>query len=192
MTFLHRHRVVNLRPGEFHATKEGLWIRTVLGSCVAVCLYDRAAGVGGMNHFMLPGSGPQEAQFPARYGVDAMKLLINRIVALGGAHGRLSAKAFGGANVLRLNSTLPTVADGNVSFLLRFLEDEGIPLQSSRLGGDDALDVRFFTGSARTLVRPVRSRLAKELAAAELQYRRRLEARLSRTAPPAELPRSRR
>lgn len=163
--------VINLRPGELYASREPVWIRTVLGSCVSVCLYDQVAGVGGMNHFMLPGPQTQEEESPARYGPEAMKLLIGWITGLGGSPSRLVAKAFGGANVLRMNPLLPSVAEDNIQFIRRFLDEEKIPLMSSRLGGQAPLEVRFFTRSARTLVKALRKRRPDELAALEMRPR---------------------
>jgi chemotaxis receptor (MCP) glutamine deamidase CheD len=146
---------INLRPGQFHAARAPEVIRTVLGSCVAVCLYDEPAGVGGMNHFMLPDRGHGDDQMPARYGTHAMELLINKIMGMGGQRCNLRAKAFGGADVLAMPRSGLTVGAGNTRFAIGFLEREGIRLVSSRLGGTDPLEVVFYAGSARTLVRAV-------------------------------------
>ena len=162
--------LVNLRPGELYASRDPVWIRTVLGSCVAVCLYDPIAGVGGMNHFMLPGSRRHTGEVPARYGVHAMELLIEGITVLGGVRSRLVAKAFGGGNVLRMGAAAPTVAQNNVGFIREFLDQAEIPMLSCKLGGHAALGVRFFTANARTLVRPLKSRRARTWLLEELNH----------------------
>ena len=77
---------------------------TVLGSCVAACLWDRVTGLGGMNHFMLPDDlreGGTPLSVAGRYGAYAMELMINRLLKAGARRGRLEAKVFGGAEVLR-------------------------------------------------------------------------------------------
>ncbi len=72
---------------------------TILGSCVAACLHDPLAGVGGMNHFLLPGDDNEDPG-NLRYGVHAMELLINALLGLGAKRDRIEAKLFGGAHVV--------------------------------------------------------------------------------------------
>jgi chemotaxis protein CheD len=94
-----RIAAVKVQPGEFYATDRDEPIVTVLGSCVAACLRDRESGIGGMNHFMLPTSGSDvggPASASARYGVNAMELLINELIRLGARRRNLEAKVFGG------------------------------------------------------------------------------------------------
>ncbi|HVV87113.1 MAG TPA: CheR family methyltransferase [Kofleriaceae bacterium] len=137
--------------GEAVACKEPTRLVTLLGSCVAACLYDPVAAVGGMNHFLLPTS-PIDAS-GARYGLHAMELLINEVMRVGGDRRRLQGKLFGAAHVLDLVSA--DVPARNAEFARRFFASEGIPLISSRLGGHRPLEIQFFTDCGRALVRPV-------------------------------------
>ena len=75
-------------------------LTTILGSCVAACIYDPARGVGGLNHFLLPGADPRDRQ-NIKYGAYAMEQLINAVVRRGAQRGGLQAKLFGGASVVR-------------------------------------------------------------------------------------------
>ena len=78
-------------------------VSTLLGSCVAACLYDPVAKVGGMNHFLLGEPGADHrvaANDMARYGVHAMELLINAMMKAGAERGRLRANLYGGANII--------------------------------------------------------------------------------------------
>jgi len=99
--YLDRHfnrQAMKILPGEFYATTEDEVIVTVLGSCVAACLLDPIAMVGGMNHFMLPvkvGDHDPDVFFAARYGAAAMEYLINDLLHLGAQRDRRVAKAFG-------------------------------------------------------------------------------------------------
>lgn len=122
---------------------------TVLGSCVAVCLFDTNAGVGGMNHFLLA-SSDQAKTNDLKYGVNAMELLINRVLRAGGERAALQAKLFGGA---RMTDHSRDIGRSNADFALGFLEREGIPCVSQSLGGDKARRVQFTptTGAARQL-----------------------------------------
>jgi chemotaxis receptor (MCP) glutamine deamidase CheD len=85
--------------GEVVASTTPLLLQTLLGSCVAVCLRDPVAGVGEMNHILVPGRCDGHDR-PSRWGVHAMELLINSIMNQGGDWRRLVAKVFGAANVL--------------------------------------------------------------------------------------------
>jgi chemotaxis protein methyltransferase CheR len=147
--------LVRIVAGDVFASREASTVVTLLGSCVAACLYDRETGVGGMNHFMLPDGTQGE---PTRYGVHAMEVLINRIMALGGDRRRLQAKIFGASNVIiRSGSGAASVAARNAQFIREFLATEGIPVRAERLGGTSPLEVRFETGSGRVFLRTLPS-----------------------------------
>jgi chemotaxis receptor (MCP) glutamine deamidase CheD len=167
----------SIHIGGVYASRDPAVVRTVLGSCVAACVYDRKAHIGGMNHFMLPDSS-SECVGCSRYGVHAMELLINRIMRLGGDRRRLEAKAFGGANLLGFDQL--KVGSKNVEFIRTFLETEGIRLAAERLGGSEPLAVHFYTAQARAFVKPVRSASVDDLARQEARFRERF---LKRTAP---------
>ena len=122
-------------------------LTTVLGSCVAACLHDPQAGIGGMNHFLLPDSDSSRA---VRFGAHAMELLINDILNRGGRRHRLQAKLFGGG---RMFDGLTDVGEANASFAERFLRDEGVPVVSASLRGPLARRVQFWPASGRALQR---------------------------------------
>src|SRR4051794_8740670 len=123
---------VRVLPGQYFASAQDVAIVTVLGSCVAACLRDTERGIGGMNHFMLPRerSDAGVASTSARYGVNAMELLINDVMRLGARRGRLVAKVFGGGNVLA-GCTLLNVGQANADFVTEFLRAESIPVVAS-------------------------------------------------------------
>ncbi len=122
---------------------------TVLGSCVAMCLYDAVNRVGGMNHFLLATSSQAESD-DLKYGINAIELLINRLLKSGAARCHLQAKLFGGA---RMTDHARDIGAGNAAFAKEFLEREGIVCVSSSLGGEQARRVQFVptTGAARQL-----------------------------------------
>ena len=146
---------VKVQPGEFYATDRDEPIVTVLGSCVAACLRDRESGVGGMNHFMLPrGHDDGPASASARYGVNAMELLINELIRLGARRGRLEAKVFGGGNMLE-GCTALNIGQANARFVIQFLAAESIPVVGSDLEGNGSRKVYFFPATGRVLVRGI-------------------------------------
>ena len=161
------HTARRITVGQVFATKKPTAIRTLLGSCIAACLYDPVAKVGGMNHFLLP-AGRDDEPTSARFGVHAMELLINAIMRQGGHRDRLQAKIFGGAHVLdTMSSSVPAK---NIAFIREFLATENIPLTAHLLGGQAPLDVCMFTETGQVLARRVDNRAAKTIAAAESRF----------------------
>lgn len=156
--YLDRHfnrQAMKILPGEFYATAEDEVIVTVLGSCVAACLLDPIAMVGGMNHFMLPvkqGERDPDVFYAARYGAAAMEYLINNLLHLGAQRDRIVAKVFGGGKVMR---GLSDVGGQNIDFVRGFLREEGIPLWSEDLGGTYPRKVYFFPHTGQVLVKRI-------------------------------------
>jgi chemotaxis protein CheD len=144
-------RTINVIQGE-HAisTDPEAMLTTVLGSCVATCMYDPVARVGGMNHFLLPGD-QGNASSSMSYGLNAMELLINGLLKEGAMKGRLQAKIFGGARMMK---GLSDIGQKNSEFARTFLHRENIPCISDSLGGEMARRIRFWPtdGRARQLL----------------------------------------
>lgn len=160
-------------PGEHHGTREERIIATLLGSCVAVAVYDPANGVSGMNHFMLPGTTGEQFYLTdsGRYGMYAMDLLIGALVKLGGNRKSFRAKVFGGGSVLQLTGDqTPKVAESNVRFAFEYLEAESIPVVSSDVGGTEGRQVLLFTATAKVLVRKIRRDKIAPLRSEELNH----------------------
>jgi chemotaxis protein methyltransferase CheR len=166
--------------GETCASRGALEICTLLGSCIAACLYDPLAHIGGMNHFMLPGHDliPSAS---ARYGIHAMELLINGIMRLGGDRRRLQAKVFGGANVLSFSESTSNVGSLNIEFVRSFLNTDRIPIVSERLGGDRPVQVQFHTATGRAFVRVVQA--TRGLSQSEMLFAKRAADRLVHPSP---------
>ncbi|SDG06093.1 chemotaxis protein CheD [Sulfitobacter delicatus] len=115
-------------------------ISTVLGSCVACCLWDHVSQLGGMNHMLL--AQRQHNNLPCDMaGVNAMELLINELLKLGARRDRLQAKVFGGA---RMVDGLSEIGAKNISFTLGFLERENITCTAQSVGGTAARQVMFW------------------------------------------------
>jgi chemotaxis receptor (MCP) glutamine deamidase CheD len=154
--------------GGFHASREPAVVKTLLGSCVAVCLHDPVARVGGMNHFMLPRGGAGDAAHSPRFGAHAMDCLIGATMKAGGDRRRLVAKIFGGAHVLAVAESRAGVPQQNIDFVQDFLEAEGFPILASDVGGYWARQLVFHTATGRAFVkRMVGSRARAKLAVTE-------------------------
>lgn len=121
---------------------------TVLGSCVATCMYDPVARIGGMNHFLLaePPKHLSQVEFDEHYGVFLMELLINEMLKLGAVKSRIKSRVYGGAN---MNARLADIGGANAAFATQFLAQEGIDLVFQDLGGNDARRVNFLPATGR-------------------------------------------
>jgi chemotaxis receptor (MCP) glutamine deamidase CheD len=140
--------------GGVHVSRTGEAVRTLLGSCIAACLWDPRGRVGGMNHFLLPAPASREGEDGlSRFGVHAMELLVGEIQKAGGERRRLQAKVFGGGHVLQTSRGVGSVPEQNVSFVRRFLAEEGIPVAAQDLGGTCARQVVFHTDTGRAFVK---------------------------------------
>lgn len=108
---------VNIIQGEWKVLRDpDAVLTTILGSCVAACLWDPVACVGGMNHFLVPGDANSLAGGGdvSRYGVHLMELLINGLLKKGAQRHRLEAKIFGGAKMV---ANLSRVGEQNIAFV---------------------------------------------------------------------------
>jgi chemotaxis protein CheD len=146
-------RRVSIIQGENHVASEpDVLIGTLLGSCIAVCLHDAQARIGGMNHFLLgePSAATRNnAQELQQYGIHAMELLINAMMQRGAARSRLRAHLYGGGNIVR---GLGAIGSSNAKFALRFMATEGIEIGHTDMGGNQARRVEFmpFLGKVRS------------------------------------------
>jgi chemotaxis protein CheD len=145
-----RPNLMHLVQGE-HAVSDDseIALTTVLGSCVAACMWDARAALGGMNHFLLPGSLDHSGDM--EHGVHAMELLINALLKGGARRDRLEAKLFGGARMVK---NLSDIGAQNAAFAIEFLRQERIVNHGGSLGGDQARRIRFWpaTGKAQQLL----------------------------------------
>jgi len=151
----------HLHPGEFFVSSRPIVISTLLGSCVAACLYDPIKKVMGMNHFLLsgdtsPANAPLYLSEAGRYGIHAMELLINEMMRQGAKRDHLHAKVFGGSSIMGI-SPRPgyRVGENNIRFILEFLALENIVLQARDLGGKQGRVIHFCYGDFSVYVRKI-------------------------------------
>jgi chemotaxis protein CheD len=139
---------VNIVQGEYFVTDDpDMVVTTLLGSCVAACIRDPVARVGGINHFLLPGSEARSKNSEAeRYGVHLMELLVNGLLQHGARRERLEAKLFGGARTVE---GLSDIGARNAAFAERFLQNEDIFVVGGSLGGEAGRRLQFWPVSGR-------------------------------------------
>jgi len=142
-------KLIHVVQGEFYVSDDAeVILSTILGSCVAACINDQKANVGGMNHFLLPDGEGSDSELSVRYGSNSMELLINGLLKLGARRDRLQAKLFGGA---QMNNNGFKIGERNSKFARDFLNREGITCISESLGGTNARRLRYCptTGGAQ-------------------------------------------
>jgi len=162
---------LNINPGGWAVDTERP-ISTLLGSCVAVCMFDPKLRMGGMNHFLLPSKkkGEHDDADVVLAGDFAMEVLINAMLGKGAAKSRLVAKAFGGGNIV--SSIQMAIGDRNAVFAQEWLERESIPLIASDFGGPWSRKVLCVPGTGDAFCRraPVNHDAINSVVAAEKSY----------------------
>ncbi len=167
---------VKILPGEYYVTARDMVLVTVLGSCVAACIRDRMSGIGGMNHFMLPGGKRDDgglAGSSARYGAYAMELMINQLLKMGAWRSNLEAKVFGGGEVLHGCATAD-VGVRNAEFVLDYLHTESIAVTAQDMLGIYPRKIYFFPHTGRVRVKKLCSMHNNTIIEREQEYRSRL------------------
>ena len=144
----HAERRFHIVQGEYKVSDDpSVVVSTLLGSCVAACIRDPLAGIGGMNHFLLPGEdGRSHEREAERYGDYLMELLVNGLMQRGAHRDRLEAKLFGGARMMR---GLSDIGMKNAEFAERYLKYEGIKLVGKDLGGQQGRRIQYWPVSGR-------------------------------------------
>lgn len=170
------HEIASILPGEFFVSREPMVVYTVLGSYISACIRDPCTGVGGMNHFMLP--APKEHQSgdawggeSTRYGSFAMEQLINGILSRGGVKQRLEIKLFGAGKLYESNID---VGARNSEWVLRYLNDEGLPIAKRDLGDVFPRKLYYFTDSGRVLLKKITRIKNRTIMVRESDYEYRL------------------
>ena len=138
---------VYLYPGQLVVTGDVRLVTTILGSCVAVCLWDQKTMIAGINHFLLP-TNPLRGQSDARYGNTAIEMLIDRMVEQGASTSRLAAKVVGGAAVMTaFSARRQSIGELNVEVAHEYLKKFAIPIVAEQVGGQRGRKLLFHTGN---------------------------------------------
>ena len=154
---------VTIHPGEHYVATGEMMISTLLGSCVAACIYDPVMKVIGMNHFLLANHRYAKDRAvmdseAGRYGMYAMELLINNMLKAGALRHNLKAKVFGGGNVLpgvAKGESFMAVGDVNSRFAVEYLRQEKIPMVASALGGSHGRVIHFVSSDYSVFVKRI-------------------------------------
>ncbi len=148
---------VYLLPGQARIASVPTRFTTILGSCVAVCLFDPLPGLGGINHFLLPGGAPAPGDDPLRWGEPATEWLVTSMLARGARAATLEAKVFGGAHLARTSGSASNrIGDRNVASAFAALDRLGIRIVARAVGGHWGRKVVFESHTGSVFVRELR------------------------------------
>lgn len=150
-SLLNNSKSISVCQGDLSVSRDPEVVLTcILGSCIATCLHDPQAKVGGMNHILLPGTRGSDSRHN-KFGVYSMEALINELMRNGALKRNLVAKIYGGASTFKSDLG---IGEQNAAFVKSFLQAEGIPIQIESTGGKQARRIRFFphTGEAKQML----------------------------------------
>lgn len=150
-----RKWVAQVLPGEFYVTRQDEVIATVLGSCVATCVRDHEAGVGGINHFMLPNGIDPREEDALRYGSHAVARLLAELMHYGARRERMEIKVFGGGRVIE---SAADIGLQNVQYARRYFAGIALPIVAEDTRGTVARRVRYFPATGKALVQHFETR----------------------------------
>jgi len=153
------HASVFLMPGFLYCAPVATRVTTILGSCVAVCLWDKVRRLGGMNHYLLPHQRPK-ASGP-RFGDVAIAQLVDGMVQLGCRPASMYAKVFGGATVLPFDVAGTPIGQRNIDVAVRELDELEIPIIAYQTGGYQGLWICLHTETGEVLARGISTTLNK-------------------------------
>lgn len=130
-------------------------LRTILGSCVGICIYDKMKKIGGMAHILLPNNQKENTAYLEKYADTAIPLLVKKIIQEGGRKENLSAKIAGGASMFKFGSNiaLGQIGDRNIEQTKIELQKLGIPILVEDVGGNLGRVLDFFLEDGRLKVR---------------------------------------
>lgn len=137
--------------GAIGVGKETGQLRTFVGSCIGLALFDRRQRIASLAHIMLPDSHGAATGL-GRYADTAIPEMLQQLAGLAtGTPLRLAAKMAGGARMFAFQSGIP-VGEQNVAAIERLLAERGIPLMARDCGGDRGRRVSFDIASTEMTI----------------------------------------
>lgn len=153
-----------LYPSYLFTSKNEAQVKTVLGSCIAVCLYDPVLKQGGINHYMLPLWNGEGLATP-KYGNIAIEKLLEKMVELGSLKRNLIAKVFGGAESLENQSSSFKIGTRNTELAIDMLGQHQIKIAGQSTGGNRGRNILFNTATGEVIMRLIQKNLNQQLKA---------------------------
>lgn len=149
------NNVITIYAGEYYISIKKEIISTVVGSCVAICLFDKTSDIGGMNHYMLP-YNTSENNISNRYGITSITNLLRDMEKLGASRENIQAKIFGGGNVLTTaNIKRVKVGDLNIAFARKYLSENNIEILNEDVGDTIGRNITYISSTQTVFVKKI-------------------------------------
>jgi chemotaxis protein CheD len=147
-------QLVNVGVAQSKVASSPTALRTILGSCVAICIYDRIKKIGGLVHILLPNSQDVNVN-PEKYADTGIQLLVNRLLKDGAKKEFMSAKIAGGASMFKFESNLALgkIGERNIEETKEILKKLGVPVLAEDVGGNNGRVVDFFLEDGRMKIK---------------------------------------
>jgi chemotaxis protein CheD len=120
--------------GELAVAKDEGVLRTLLGSCIGLALFDRRRRVGGLAHIVLPASEGKDGP-PGKFVDTAIPGLLAEMRKLVGGEVTPTARVAGGANMFA-TELVRTVGLQNIEATEQLLDELRIPVVGRHVGGE--------------------------------------------------------
>ncbi len=142
---------ISLNIGDIAVSREPVIMETILGSCVAVCLWDTSHHIGGLNHYLVP-TGRGAAEQPNLYGINSVRSLIEQTLRVGADIRSLQARIFGGGSIMKSLEDIFTIGAANVQIAREILAEYGIPVIQDFVGAECGIRISFKTSNGAVAV----------------------------------------
>jgi chemotaxis protein CheD len=149
---------VFLKPGELYVSDIPTIVSTILGSCIAVTIYNKRLKLGGICHAMLPRSPFAKEHSVFRYADSSILYMLNKFTTMGIKKDEMEIKLLGGADVIdRINEDTASIGRKNIDIALEIIKNESLHLVISDVGGRMGRKVHFYTHTGKILLKRINS-----------------------------------
>lgn len=157
--------VITLKPAELFISERPSIVRTVLGSCVAVTMFDRRLGISAICHALLPGSDEgseldTHTSGPYKYVNSVVPLMVQRLRNYGVETEHLEVKLFGGADMMSARMGRPNyhpVGKSNIDAVIQAINAQNLKVKVSDVGGHMGRKILFYTHTGEILLKRIKS-----------------------------------
>lgn len=149
---------VFLKPGDIYVSDMPTMVSTILGSCIALTIFNKRLKIGGICHAMLPKSPYAKEHSVFRYVDSSIFYMLNKFERLGIRRDEIELKLLGGADVIdRVNDDTASIGQKNIEIALEIIRNENLQLTVSDVGGKMGRKVHFYTHTGKVLLKRINS-----------------------------------
>lgn len=149
-----------LYPSTLYASNSPSQVTTILGSCVAICLFDPVLKIGGINHYMLPLWNGNGLASP-KYGNIATEKLYEKMIQMGSKQSNIVAKVFGGGEVIDTTIKQFNIGERNIVIAFEMLERFKIPVVAKSVGGKLGRRIEYNTNTGEVKHRFIERKISE-------------------------------